>query len=292
MIWQKEFDNLQKEKHSLCELLIIRSLVDLTEYDSENEKWNGFVTKKLDQFEVGLDFIAAKVGYYAWKQVVYSEEFESDFEEDKELSEILYDFRGKRKNEKIPKSTSFFSKNNFQLRQEIINKCITRDALEKVKMKCNIFNISEDVKYVKIEKNIIDSFDPKYQINSMIKKLFPYTFQALGPIQEKTGKKISEIDWNKIKKIQDNKCFFCNKEKPLTQDHFIPYHRFPVTKPFNIVGACRKCNRGKWYNLPSIDEFKTILKRNDEYSELFKKDYDKEKYVKEFKKCEKTTKAK
>jgi hypothetical protein len=43
---------------------------------------------------------------------------------------------------------------------------------------------------------------------------------------------------------------------------------------------------------PNIDKFKTILKRNEKHSELFKKDYDEEKHMKEFERFEKITKAK
>ena len=154
-MWQTEFDNLQKEEHSLCALLIVRSLIDLTEYDSGDTIWDE-VKKKSGKFEVGLDFIAAKLGYYSWRQVFYSEKFEPIFKEDITLSEILHDFRdNKRKTNKIPKRPSFFSKTNCKLRQKIIDCCLTRDILEKTKKNYGIFNISEDGKHLTIENKLV-----------------------------------------------------------------------------------------------------------------------------------------
>ncbi len=52
MTWQTEFDNLEQHgKSSLCELLIIRSLIDLAKYDSDDAVWNG-VRNKSDHFVV------------------------------------------------------------------------------------------------------------------------------------------------------------------------------------------------------------------------------------------------
>jgi len=294
IMWQTKFDNLQKEEHSLCELLVIRSLIDLTEYDAENDDWKGFVTNKDDQFKVGLDFIAAKLGFYAWRQIFYSEKFEPIFKEDITLSEILHDFRdNKRKTNKIPKRPSFFSKSNCQLRQQIIDYCLTRDILEKIKKRCEIFNISEDGKCIIIKNKIIDSFDPIRQINSIITKSFTDPLQSFISIQERTSQKLSKGDFDRIKEIQDNKCFFCETRPIQVQDHYIPDHFIHETKPFNIVGACRKCNREKWDKKPpDRNDFEKILKRNKEHRELFDKKYPEDKYTKEYERFEKITKWK
>jgi len=60
---------------------------------------------------------------------------------------------------------------------------------------------------------------------------------------------------------------------------------------YNSAGAYGKCDRDKWHKLSNIDKFKTILKRNEKHSELFKKDHDEE-HIKEFERFEKITKAK
>ncbi|MEX0862545.1 HNH endonuclease [Nitrosopumilus sp.] len=293
MIWQTAFDNLQKEEHSLCELLIIRSLIDLIEYDTKNEKWGEFITKN-DQFKVGLDFIAAKLGYYSWRQIFYSEKFVPKFDEDKAISKILHDFRdNKRKKNKIPKSTVFFSKTNDQLRQKIIKDCLTRKILERVMIGCKIFNISQDGKYLTIESKTIDSFGPTHQIDSIIVKSFPDPLPSFISTKERTIQKLSKTDFDRIKEIQGHVCFFC-KTKPIKiQDHYIPDHFVHETKQYNIVGACNECNRKKWdIEPPNREDFDIILKRNKEDLKLKEPYYYEKNYIREFKRFEKITSGK
>jgi predicted transcriptional regulator len=294
MTWQTEFNNFQKEEHSLCELLIIRSLIDLTEYDVESEKWKWFVTNEEDCFEVGLDFIAAKLGFYAWRQIFYSEKFKPILKEDTRISEILHEFRDKiRKTNKIPKSTSFFSNTNRQLREKIIDDCLTRDILEKTKKKCEIFNISEDGKRLTIENKTVSSFDPIHQITSVITKLFPDPLPSFILTQERTSQPLRKADFDKIRKIQDDVCFFCERNPIQVQDHYIPDHFVHETKPSNIVGACNKCNREKWDKKPPDKEyFEKILKRNEEHPKLFDKKYSESKYRKEYERFEMITRWK
>jgi predicted transcriptional regulator len=295
MTWQSEFNDLQKKEHSLCELLIIRSLIDLTEYDTESEKWKGFVTnEEEDYFEVGLDFIAAKLGFYAWRQIFYSEKFKPVFKEDTTISEILHDFRNNiRKTNKIPKSTSFFSNTNRQLREKIIDDCLTRDILEKTKKKCEIFNISEDGKRLTIENKTVSSFDPIHQIISVITKLFPDPLPSFISTQERTSQPLRKADFDKIREIQDDVCFFCERNPIQVQDHYIPDHFVHETKPSNIVGACNKCNREKWDKKPPDKEyFEKILKRNEEHPELFDKKYSESKYREEYERFEMITRWK
>lgn len=249
MNWQKEFDDLKKKESSLCELLIIRSLIDLTEYDS-GDRWN-WVEKKSNQFEVGLDFIAARLGYYSWRQIFYSEKFEPVFKEDIAISDILYDFvRNKRKKKKIPKSTDFSSQSNAPLRGQIINNCLTRDVLEKTKKNCGIFEISEDGKCLTVENKTIDSFDPTRWIDSIMFKCFPDSLPSFTSTKERSGQNLRKTDFNKIKDIQGNICFYCKTRPIQTQDHYIPEHYVHETKPSNIVGACNDCNRKKWDTEP------------------------------------------
>jgi 5-methylcytosine-specific restriction endonuclease McrA len=68
-----------------------------------------------------------------------------------------------------------------------------------------------------------------------------------------TIEKITLSQWNNIKENQDNKCFYCKKEKKLTQDHVIPLSRGGDHSANNIVAACRECNTSKFNH--SIEEF-------------------------------------
>ena len=56
-------------------------------------------------------------------------------------------------------------------------------------------------------------------------------------------------DWHEILRIQQNKCFYCNKtfseSLPTTMDHVIPLSKGGSHDPKNIVAACRSCNSKK-----------------------------------------------
>ncbi len=290
MTWQIE-TNFKEHESSLCELLIIRSLIDLTKYDTENGDWKEFVTEKNGQFIVKLDYLAAMLGNYSWKPILYSEKFSSDFKEDTMLSEILYDFvRNKRKRIKIPKSTNFFSQSNYQLRQKIINNCLTKNVLEKARKKFGIFNISDDGIYVTVKTEIIDSFDPARQIDYIITKSFPDPLPSFLLMKKRSVQKIRKSEFDIIKNIQNNLCFFCKRESILVQDHYIPDHFVHETKPSNIVGACNECNRKKWdIEPPNGNDFDLILKRNKKHFELMESDYDEKEYVKKYLRFEKIT---
>jgi hypothetical protein len=51
--------------------------------------------------------------------------------------------------------------------------------------------------------------------------------------------------WNQIKLYFNNRCAYCEEEKPLTQDHFIALNKGGEYTQNNIVPACRSCNSRK-----------------------------------------------
>jgi 5-methylcytosine-specific restriction endonuclease McrA len=51
--------------------------------------------------------------------------------------------------------------------------------------------------------------------------------------------------WEEAKRYFNNKCAYCGKEKPLTQDHFVPLSKGGEYTINNIVPACGKCNSSK-----------------------------------------------
>lgn len=284
------FENLKNEKISLCELLIIRSLIDLVDHITGEVKWRG-ITKKPDNFTVELDFIASRIGYYSWRQIFYSEKFESSFKEDQELSKILYNFvKNKRKRKDIPKITDFSSQSNQQMRQEIIKNCLTENILEKTKKDFGLFEISKNKKYIIIQNTVIDSLEPIRQIDFIISQHFPDSIPSFISTKKRISKKIRKKDFDRIKEIQNNVCFFCRSIEIQTQDHYIPETFLHETKPSNIVGACHKCNRRKWHKEPPDEEdFQRILKRNEDYSEVIESDYDTVEYRKKFERFKRIT---
>jgi len=51
--------------------------------------------------------------------------------------------------------------------------------------------------------------------------------------------------WQIIKDYFNNKCAYCGKEKPLTQDHFVALSKGGAYTHNNIVCACATCNSSK-----------------------------------------------
>jgi len=52
-------------------------------------------------------------------------------------------------------------------------------------------------------------------------------------------------EWKIIKKIFNNKCAYCGKEKPLTQEHFVPLSKGGEYTNNNIIPVCSNCNSSK-----------------------------------------------
>lgn len=52
-------------------------------------------------------------------------------------------------------------------------------------------------------------------------------------------------DIERILRLQDERCFYCNEESPMTVDHVVPLVRGGSNWPTNIVMACHPCNASK-----------------------------------------------
>jgi hypothetical protein len=83
-------------------------------------------------------------------------------------------------------------------------------------------------------------------------------------------------------KFQEQKCFYCGKNMGAfpEADHFIPFNYLFDSKIWNIVGACRECNRKKSNFLVEKPYLKKIKNRNrskkfiDEFSHIFEKEWE------------------
>lgn len=92
---------------------------------------------------------------------------------------------------------------------------------------------------------------------------------------------LTNEQWESIKAHFNNRCCYCNKEKPLTQEHFIPVTKGGEYTINNIIPSCQSCNSSKgnrpftiWYKAYksySKKREKIILKflgYDDEYQQL------------------------
>jgi 5-methylcytosine-specific restriction endonuclease McrA len=59
------------------------------------------------------------------------------------------------------------------------------------------------------------------------------------------GGRVSVQEWEDIKRRQRQRCAYCRKRRPLTQDHVEPLSKGGRHVAANIVGACRPCNSRK-----------------------------------------------
>lgn len=56
---------------------------------------------------------------------------------------------------------------------------------------------------------------------------------------------LTNAEWLAICEAQDGRCFYCEVETKLTQDHKIPLTRGGPHTAENVVGACQPCNSRK-----------------------------------------------
>lgn len=70
---------------------------------------------------------------------------------------------------------------------------------------------------------------------------------------------LTNEQWDLIKDWFNNKCCYCGKEKPLTQDHFVPLYKGGEYTHNNILPACLNCNSSKgvkdamlWYRVQTF----------------------------------------
>jgi len=56
---------------------------------------------------------------------------------------------------------------------------------------------------------------------------------------------LTVLQWEETKLHFDNRCCYCNRELPLTQDHFVPVTKGGWYVKNNIVAACNSCNSSK-----------------------------------------------
>jgi len=77
------------------------------------------------------------------------------------------------------------------------------------------------------------------------KKLKPIYWQRRRTLLNMTEVSLTLEQWEQIKKDFNNRCCYCNEEKPLTIDHFIPLSKMGELTTNNVVPACQSCNSSK-----------------------------------------------
>ena len=107
--------------------------------------------------------------------------------------------------------------------------------------------------------------------------------ECLYVLDEKKKRQNITSSRDALNGYQKSKCFYCHKEISIEQgnenscdvDHFFPhilkdYELFEVDQIWNLVLACRECNRGvggKFEKIPDINYLYSLNKRNNYYIE-------------------------
>jgi len=260
----------------------LKSLLDLADYNNKSHKpFHGkqWIKETKNGLKVNLDFIASRFGYHYWDPHFKFRLKQSPHpREDVHIYIILNDFQkilGDRKQR--PKITVFCSPRHSEIRRRIISRCIKPDVLRRLLKDCNIYEISKDGDSVIIPTSVIQFIRKnKPTLRNAIDFIivsYLETCNTAPQIATKISEKppissLSKEVFNKIKEIQNHICFYCKKRGIDVREHVIPKNYVWETKAYNIVGACKSCNRDKWHNkLPELKIFKQVLERNN--SELF-----------------------
>ncbi|MGQ0795196.1 MAG: HNH endonuclease [Nitrosopumilaceae archaeon] len=281
----------------------LKSILELTEFENNsNSPFPGkqWVSKLKDGLKVDLEFIASRFGFYYWDpHFKFRLKQSPNPKEDVHIHDILEDFQERLKGRgQRPKITVFCTLKQSDVRRRIISRCIKPDVLWRLLKDCNIYTISEDKESIVISDSVLEYIrmnKPALQhaLNFVIASYLE-SCNSSPQIATKISEKqpVSNLKskvFRVIKQIQNQKCFYCNKRPIDVQEHVIPKNYVWETKVFNIVGACKVCNREKWHNrLPKWNIFERVLDRNDEetFSNLIlNSEYSKEGYKLTYKNC-------
>jgi len=298
-----EFNKFFKTRNmaSTYKPFFLKCILELTDYDKQLGHFHGkeWIEIKSDGLQVNLEFIASRFALEYWDHHFKFRLKQSPNQKDVIIYKLLEDFRKDiGRHGKIPKITVFCKSDNSGLRKKIISQCIKPDVLDRLLKDCEIYEVSKDRNSIFIPNSVIE-FLKDYQTTILSALNFVITAhlemcnespQIATKISKKLPPpKIPNDKFNQIKRMQNNLCFYCKNGSIDVQEHIIPKDYVWETKAFNIVGACEKCNREKWYDrLPKWDIFVRVLDRNDspEFLPLIKnEDYSREGYTIRYKNC-------
>ncbi len=280
----------------------LKSILDLTEYNDSPKSFQGknWIKKLPDGLKVDLEFIASRFAFMYWNPhfKFRLKQSPSYPREDVHIHLILDDMQNKlEKRKKIPKITVFCSPLNSGIRKRIISKCIQTDVLHRLLKDCNVYDISDNKKSIFVSNSVIEFISKNKPLLQNAIDFVITSFLETCNTAPQIATKISEKEplsqlkssiFAQMIRKQNGLCFYCVKRKIEVQEHVIPKNYVWDTKPHNIVGACTKCNKEKWYNLlPDENTFNKVLERNDE--EWIKKiegdQYSREAYKSQYHTC-------
>jgi len=106
---------------------------------------------------------------------------------------------------------------------------------EHISERCKTYYIENIDKHRKLTQ--------KYRMNN--KNKFCIYGQKRSAMKKQLAATLTAKQWEDIKSQFGNKCCYCGKELPLTQDHFVPLSKGGEYSHNNILPSCLSCNSSK-----------------------------------------------
>lgn len=117
-----------------------------------------------------------------------------------------------------------------------------RDNIERIKRKNKEYDVNNRDK--KKEFKRLQDWVVKQPIEKM-RELWKTQSQRRAARKKGLPSTLTHKQWENIKNIYSHCCAYCEKEKPLSQDHIIPILKGGGHIYENIVPACKSCNSKK-----------------------------------------------
>jgi len=260
----------------------LKCLLDIG--NDENIEGSQWITQRENEYEVGLDFIAARFIYYYWPLNFIFKLKQAATPSPIAVYRILNDYSdlfilGGRRSQPTKEKLCNMDNDFVEMRKEIIV-ILKRDVLDRLLNDCDIYTIhssrskiiipKEIVSFMKENKNIIFSA-LNYTIAEYLEgfNTSPNISRCLKEEIRRTS--LTNDEFAEMIKMQNSCCFYCGcpenklREENGTkffQDHLIPWNFVRETKNYNIVPACFDCNSDKSDKLPAKEYLNAKIDSN------------------------------
>ena len=139
------------------------------------------------------------------------------------------------------------------------------------------YNYNDDEKMIYLKPQAFEYFKINYGILSkallvewakFLEKINGSLPRLIAKIEQDELKRTSLGPFKKIYNVYTNHCFYCGDKLEhgyVEVDHFIPWSYIFEDQAWNLVLACKDCNRKKSNSLPQLEFRNSLIQRNDKY---------------------------
>ena len=285
-----EFNRFFKSRNlaSTLKPTFLKCLLDIG--DCKADEGSQWVNQTQNQYEVDLNFIAARFIRYYWPLHFIFKIKQEATHDPIVVCRILDKFSELTGKKTQPTKEQLCHTRFTPMRLEIIRDGIKPQVLKKLLNDCNIYSVPRGSNSITISKEIVNFMKENNDVlvsainNTMAEYLegfnsSPNISRCLREVFRRPPN-LSAPKFKEILEMQDSLCFYCDtqkcvcsdcekrrkehkKPKQFAQDHFIPFNFVRDTKNYNIVASCHSCNSSKLDRL-TVEKYLTkILTRNE-----------------------------